>query len=283
MNFRSLTALLILLSLISGNAYAKEGSQVLRRKALVVGANNGGKERVTLKYAQTDARAFAKVIRDLGGVGKEDITLLLDPTQKQFSDALKKIALDLEQARSGARRVELLVYYSGHADEKGMLLAGERLTYREFKTAIKKMPADIRIAVLDACAAGAMTRLKGGKRRPAFLIDESSDMKGHAFLTSNTADEAAQESDRIQGSFFTHSLVSGLRGAADLTDDGRVTLNEAYQYAFHETLAKTEETQGGPQHAGADMRLSGTGEVVITDLRGTSATLIMEPSMDGYL
>ena len=45
--------------------------------------------------------------------------------------------------------------------------------------------------------------------------------------------EAAQESDRICASYFTHYLVSGFRGAADLSGDGKVTLNEAYQFAFN--------------------------------------------------
>ncbi|MFC1586573.1 caspase domain-containing protein, partial [Fibrobacterota bacterium] len=282
MNIRSsLTAVLVLAIAAACPAVPATDSLKLKRMALIVGVNYGGKDRVILKYAQSDAKAFARVMRELGGIDKSDLTLLLEPTAADFKKALQKIHEKLKTAGPKSRRVEMVMYYSGHADAQGMLLGGEKMTYKEVKTAIKQMPADIRIAVLDACAAGAMTRLKGGKKQPAFLMDESSDMKGHAFLTSNTADEAAQESDQIQGSFFTHSLVSGLRGAADLTNDGRVTLNEAYQYAFHETLARTEETQAGPQHAGADMRLSGTGEVVMTDLRGTSATLEMDEAMDG--
>ena len=39
--------------------------------------------------------------------------------------------------------------------------------------------------------------LKGGRARPPFLVDESADMRGHAFLTSSAETEAAQESDRI--------------------------------------------------------------------------------------
>jgi uncharacterized caspase-like protein len=61
-------------------------------------------------------------------------------------------------------------------------------------------------------------------------------MRGYAFLTSSSPDEVAQESDHIGASFFTHYLVSGLRGAADVTGEGKVTLNEAYQFAFNETL-----------------------------------------------
>ena len=77
----------------------------------------------------------------------------------------------------------------------------------------------------------------------------AAEVRGHAYLTSSSADEAAQESDRIGGSFFTHFLVTGLRGAADADSDKRVTLDEAYRFAFDETLARTEAIGGGPQHA----------------------------------
>jgi hypothetical protein len=60
-----------------------------------------------------------------------------------------------------------------------------------------------------------------------------------------------------------------------------VTLNEAYQFAFNETLGRTVETKGGAQHPSYDINLSGTGEVVMTDLRQTSATLVLGAELDG--
>ena len=51
-------------------------------------------------------------------------------------------------------------------------------------------------------------------------------------ITSSAAREAALESAEIEASFFSHHLISGLRGAADTSGDGLVTLAEAYQYAF---------------------------------------------------
>ena len=106
-------------------------------------------------------------------------------------------------------------------------------------------------------------------------------MEGHAFLTSSSADEVSQESDSIGGSFFTHYLVSGLRGAADTTRDGRVTLNEIYQHTYSETLARTEDTLGGPQHPNYDIRLTGAGDLVLTDLSSPSASLILAGEMSG--
>src|SRR5262249_42604973 len=106
-------------------------------------------------------------------------------------------------------------------------------------------------------------------------------VRGHAFLASSSQSEAAQESDRIGGSFFTHYLVTGLRGAADASGDGRVTLNEAYAFAFRETLAGTEATRGGAQHPAYDIEMAGTGDVVITDLHQLSAGLSLPSELAG--
>ncbi|XXF78398.1 caspase family protein [Myxococcaceae bacterium GXIMD 01537] len=269
--------------LLAGTA-AADSPVAVRRLALLVGVNDGGKERARLRYASTDALAFSRVLTELGGVAAPDSTLLLDVGRAEMLAALARMRTQAEGARvTGAHRVEVLLYYSGHSDEEGLLLKGERLDYGELRRAMQALPADVRIAVLDSCASGAFARRKGGTPRPAFLVDSGSQVKGHAILTSSSADEASQESDRLGGSFFTHHLVSGLRGAADATRDGKVTLTEAYQFAFHETLARTERTQGGAQHPAYDIELAGTGDLVMTDLRSTSAGLVLSEALEGRL
>ncbi|MGD8538948.1 MAG: hypothetical protein PVI66_09540 [Candidatus Aminicenantes bacterium] len=52
-----------------------------------------------------------------------------------------------------------------------------------------------------------------------------------------------------------------------MTQDGRVTLNEAYHFAFNETLAQTEKSLSGPQHPYYNIQMAGTGDVVMTDIR----------------
>jgi hypothetical protein len=255
----------------------------VRRFALVTAANNGGPDRPALQYALSDAERFARVIEELGGVGPADAVVLKQPTLKELEGALDRLRARVMHAREtgGGGRTELVFYYSGHADDKGLLLGEDRYSYRTLRDRLDDVPADVRIAVLDACASGAITRLKGGRARPPFLVDESAEMHGHAFLTSSAESEAAQESDRIRASYFTYYLVSGLRGAADVTGEGKVTLNEAYQFAFNETLGRTAETRGGAQHPSYDINLSGTGEVVMTDLRQTTATLVLGEQLDG--
>jgi hypothetical protein len=257
----------------------------LQRYTLIVGANFGGADRPTLKYGISDAERFARVMVDLGGVSPEHNTVLREPKLRELLDALdlltRRVTEAARLAGPGAARTEVVVYYSGHADEKGLLLGEDRYSYRSLRDRLDQIPADVRIAVLDACASGAFTRSKGGRARPPFLVDQSASMRGHAFLTSSAATEVAQESDRIRASYFTHYLVSGLRGAADLSGDGRITLNEAYQFAFSETLGRTVDSKGGVQHPSYDINMSGTGDVVMTDVRQLSATLVLSENIEG--
>ena len=251
-----------------------------RRVALIVGANDGGSGRVKLRYAGSDAKALSRVLAEVGGLTRNDQQILQDPTQAELLAAFASARARVEKARAAGERVEFFFYYSGHADERGLLLGPARVDYPRLRTLIHAVPAQVRLGMLDSCSSGAFVRTKGGRMRPPLATADAS-VEGHAFLTSSSAEEAAQESDRIGGSFFTHYLVSGLRGAADVNRDRKITLNEAYRFAFDETLAGTETTQAGAQHAAYDIQLVGTGDLVMTDLRETSALLDIGPTVGG--
>jgi hypothetical protein len=272
---------------LAANASARESTEegiAVRRFALLVGANYGGLDRVRLRYAESDTRSIARVLVKLGGVDPKDRLLVTEPRPRDLKKAFKRMGKMLAAANGQGHRVELIFYYSGHSDESGLLLGGKHFGYQQICKAIKALPANVRVAILDSCSSGAFTRTKGGKRRAPFLFDTSTNVRGDAVLTSSSASEAAQESDRLGGSFFTHYLVSGLRGAADINCDKRVTLAEAYQYAFNETLARTESTQTGPQHPNYDFQLAGSGDLTLTDLRSsTTAVLELGPEVSGRL
>jgi hypothetical protein len=282
MSRRLFTAIAVTVGVLATGSVSAQG--VVQRFVLVAGANSGGADRPTLRYATTDADRFAKVLVDLGGVGAADTIVLKEPKVRDLVQALDRLnqrVIDARRQAGPGGRTEVLVYYSGHADDKGLMLGDDRYSYRTLRDRLDDIPADVRIAVLDACASGAFTRLKGGKSRQPFLVDPATSMKGYAFLTSSAETEAAQESDHLRASYFTYYLVSGLRGAADMSGDGRVTLNEAYQFAFNETLGRTVSTQGGAQHPSYDINLSGAGDVTMTDIRQTTASLVLAEPLDG--
>ncbi len=285
----SAIALVMLFALVSNahaavnNAPVNSTEKTIDRYVIAISANNGGKGRPMLRYAESDAKAFAAVLKEMGGVPRSNVFLVQEPSVNNLESHFENIDNIIRLKKGQSARDEVLVYYSGHADEKGLRLGNEVYAWAELRKRVDALGADVKIAVIDACGSGAITRAKGGVAVPAFMVDQSSDMRGYAFITSSTQDESSQESDKLRGSFFTHSLVSGLRGAGDISGDGKVTLSEAYQFAFNETLQKTEATMGGAQHPSRDMNLAGTGDVVMTDLRSTSAGLDLDENVDGRL
>jgi len=266
-------------------AHAKastSGAPALRRYALVIGSNTGGGSgRERLRYAGTDAARVADVLQQIGGVTKPDLSLLSEPDTRALDGAFDALSKRVRDERKRGQRVELVVYYSGHADEAGILIGGTRYDYARLRQRIRGVPADVHIAIVDSCASGSFTRIKGGTKMPPFLHDSSNQVAGFAFLSSSSADEDAQESDRIGASFFTYFFVAALRGAADRNRDSRITLSEAYQFSYEQTLGRTQNTRHGPQHPAYDMHLSGTGDVVITDLRSTESALVLPAALRG--
>ncbi len=267
----------------SAPVHASSAAAPLRRFALVIGSNNGGNVRERLRYAGHDAETIADVLRQLGGVDQVDLDLLSEPDAHGLDHAFDVLSDRVRAERKRGQRVELVVYYSGHADETGILLGGAHYDYARLRQRIQDVPADVHIAIVDSCASGSFTRAKGGARIPPFLHDSSNQVQGFAFLSSSSAEEDAQESDKIGASFFTYFFVTGLRGAADRNHDGKITLTEAYQFAYEQTLGRTQNTVHGPQHPAYDMHLSGTGDVVITDLRSTEATLVLPSALRGRI
>jgi hypothetical protein len=260
---------------------ARDPNLSLRRLALVASSNDGGPNRVRLRFADSDARAIAEVLQHLGGLRADDLELLPGATRAALQTSFARLRSTLMNAPRGKSRRELVIYYSGHSDETGLLLGSDHVSYQDLREWLDATGADVRIAILDSCASGALLRSRGGTLRASFLSDVSVDTRGHAFLTASSANEVAQESDRIGAAFFTHYLVSGLRGAADTNRDGRVTLGEAYQFAYHETLGRTAQTVAGPQHPAYDIQLVGTGDLVLTDLHETKASLVLEENVAG--
>ena len=255
-----------------------------RRYALVIGSNEGGGSgRDKLRFAARDAKTFADVLQQLGGVGASDLSMLREPDTGELDRTFDALSKRVQADRKAGQRVELVVYYSGHADETGILIGGTHYDYGRLRKRIRDVPADVHIAIVDSCASGSFTRIKGGKKMPPFLADSSNQVEGFAFLSSSSADEDAQESDRISASFFTYYFVTALRGAADRNRDGKVTLTEAYQFSYEHTLGRTQNTTHGPQHPAYDMHLSGTGDVVITDLRSTDSALVLPEALRGRI
>lgn len=280
----SLLVLRVIVALCCGSAASVHAET--RRVAVIVGNNVGADGEPPLHYAEADADKLASVLGELGGVAPGDLFVVrgqgLAGLTTALAHARERITAYL---REPASRVVVIFYFSGHSDGVALELGGDRWTFAELRRWLAATGAHVRVALVDSCKSGALVAAKGGTRGPAFQIRLADDLSsnGEVLLTSSAADEVALESREIGGSYFTHHFVSGLRGAADTSDDGLVTLDEAYRYAYVHTIAATGQTLIGPQHPVYDYRLTGQGELVLSSLAHPSATLALPAGFERAL
>lgn len=250
-----------------------------QRFAVVIGNNAGRANELPLEFAERDATRMADVLTSVGEVAPDKLMLVQASTAAKARQALISTNERIRGQASSSQSSMLIVYYSGHSDAQALHLGDSSLPMSELEGLVRGSAARLRVLIVDSCRSGALTRKKGGRPAPAMqlrVLEPAGD--GMVVLAASAAGEDAQESPDLGGSFFTHHLLSGLLGAADADRDGRVTITEAYEYAYANTLRDSSATLNGTQHPSYRYDLRGQGEVVLTDLRGGARAQLMIPA-----
>ncbi len=252
------------------------------RYALVVGHNAGQRGEEVLRYAEQDARRVRDVLVELGGFEPANMVLLAGASAETVRANLIRLN---DRIRTSGSPALLLVFYSGHADAGALHLGGTALPLEQLEQLVRGSAASFRLLIVNACRSGALTRVKGGVQMPVPRIELGQRLPtdGVVFWSSSSANEDAQESDELRGSFFTHYLVSGLFGAADVDRDGTVSLGEAYHHAYDHTLRATSKTWVGAQHATFRHETHGMIDVTLTTLASRGRALVAFPAGRSYL
>ena len=161
----------------------------------------------------------------------------------EVTDALK---IEMERAKAEGFRPVFLFSYSGHGqvdEAQGALftLADSVLDQATLESLVLGLPFDEAHLFIDACHAGALVGGRGtikleGKRLSAAEADKA---WGCAFFQRNprvgitlatSSSGIAHEWARLESGVFTYEVVSGLLGAADINNDGRIVYSELGGY-----------------------------------------------------
>ena len=238
---------------------------------VTIGNNQGDRNETTLLYAERDAKELADVLRMFGGIAGRRSTMLLGSRTEAVRQTMLDVNTEIRNVGSG-RPSTLVVFYSGHADADSLHLDSTRMPFQELKSLVESSSASVRILIIDSCRSGEVTRVKGVRPAPSFHIalEGQASAEGMVIITSSAAGESSQESDALQGSFFSHHLVNALRGAGDRDGDRQVTLNETYAYAYAQTLASTGRTVA-LQHPTYHYDVKGRAPIVLSRLDLISA------------
>lgn len=195
-----------------------------------------------------DAEEFAQVLRDLAGF---EVKVLLNEGESKTSRAIGHFFKDRKHDDL------LLLYFSGHGvrNEQGLLFLAATDTELKILEA-SSVPAEFitksmnasrsqrQILILDCCNSGAFDY---GSKSVGQSMGIATAFEGNGFgrvvLTATDATQFAWEGDKIIGntqkSVFTHFLIEGLRGEADRDGNGRITVDELYDYAYEKVVRVT--------------------------------------------
>lgn len=251
--------------------------------ALVVGSNAGGPGQTDLRYAEEDARRMGRVLTELGGYPAAAVEVVVAPTPDRVRASIAALGERVAADLAAGRKSRVLFYYSGHARATALDLGDAQLPLAELRTRLFSVPATLTVVVLDACQSGAFSRVKGAEPAADFSFNSRHqlDASGIAVLASSSGSELSQESAELRSSYFTHHLLVGMRGAGDANHDGQVSIDEAYRYAYHQTLLATAETAVGGQHVSLEVDLKGHGEVPLSFPRAATSSIALPAGLEG--
>lgn len=272
-------------ALVALGAPAARAAEPVTSFALVVGSNRPGPGQDALVFAEDDAREVADTLRELGGYDPARVEVVLAPRAGQLIAAIERLERAVAAEHAAGRQTRVFFYYSGHARASGLSLGDDELPLDALRARLFATRASLTVIVLDACQSGAFSRVKGAEPAADFSYNSRArlDASGVAVLASSTASELSQESDFLRSSYFTHHFLVGLRGAADDNHDGRVSLDEAYRYTYHQTLVATAATAVGSQHVSVEVDLKGAGEVPLSYPEKASATIGLPADAEGQV
>lgn len=222
------------------------------RLALLVANQQGWRDDPKLSYAvKGDLQPMAKAMQRLGF---KVYKILKNKNADTLRQTLRKL---LKRLNRKPRVTTFFFYYSGHADKTHfhMGLKGKNpMSYKEFVSFLDKMKVHRRFGIIDACFSGEIIRQfgalskyrnllsKGLLKRKGVMMHRLSrhDLSKHfpqqglrvrGLQVLSSSQQLSYESKGLKGSVFTHFVLKGLHGGADLNQDGKISFNELFMYA----------------------------------------------------
>lgn len=112
------------------------------------------------------------------------------------------------------------------------------------------------LLIADTCHSGGYSVQATRGSEPAFerFKRQVSESEGKIILSASKSNEVSIEKSELGNGVFTHFLLKGLRGEADLDGKGVVTLQNLYSYVYQKTKDETKGLQH-PQKDGPEVGL----------------------------
>ena len=257
-----------------------------RTHALIIGIGSYRDSSIApLQFTNSDASAFAAVLADesVCGVPAENIRLLVDEAAT---------LLEIKKAISGwlAKRAEAdstaIIFWAGHGDVEpdplgrstdGIAnyllpydvdrenLFASALSREEFERLIGTVRSKRRVVFMDACHSGGVAMQGSRKVGVGYsrdFFETIAQGSGSMVIAAAEHNQLSWEDATLGHGVFTYHLLEALRGKADSDGDGRVTMNEVYEYLKRSVPESVRRLGKGEQRPVLSSQVSG--DIVLT-------------------
>jgi hypothetical protein len=202
-----------------------------------------------LRYTDDDAYRFYAFLKSLegGALPDEQVKVLIDEDATR-ENVLNTIAELFDQA--GPNDL-VIFYFSGHGLNGSFLPIdfdgfNNKIAHEEIAAAFNKCKAKFKLCLADACHSGSLIALRSVETEPVlvqYYQNLSKSVSGTALIMSSKAEETSLESQGLRQGVFSHFLIRGLKGEADKNKDKVVSVQELFDFIYHNVRDYTGNRQ----------------------------------------
>ncbi len=201
-----------------------------------------------LRFTDDDAYRFYAFLKspEGGALHNDQIRLLIDEdaTRNNILSALQETLLKADE------NDVIVFYYSGHGLEGSFIPVdydgfNNRVLHDEIKQVFEKSKAKHKIIFADACYSGSLLAMKSvvNNTLEKYYGSFRDSKGGLAFFTSSQGEEISLEDGGLRQGIFTHFLIRGLNGEADVNQDKIVTIQEIADFVSKGVRKYTAKVQ----------------------------------------
>jgi uncharacterized caspase-like protein len=225
-----------------------------KRRALIVATDEYNDPKLKrLRAPARDAKELGRVLRE-PSIGDFQVTVVMNEPEHKIRRAIAALFKDcsradvvlLHLACHGVKDEDGNLYFATVDTEEGNLdptaVSAEWVNRQMTRSRSQRV-----LLLLDCCFSGAFAHGFIARGDRGIDIKERFEGRGRVVLTASNAMEYAWEGNQLSGggtpSVFTGALVDGLEtGAADRDGDGRISVDELYDYV-HDRVREVTPNQ----------------------------------------
>lgn len=200
------------------------------------------------KYAKRDAQVIRRYLIDVLGYNPENI-LPRDPEMVMTSGTMKNLMRNVLPSYLKEGRSDVFVYFSGHgapstATQEPFLVpydcdpnavnTDNAYSIKEFYSDLAALDSRSMVVVIDACFSGqagnGIALLDNVGPVLMEVSDPFQELAGAVLFTSSSPEQVSNWYPAKKHGLFTYFFLKGLQGAADVDQNGQLTVSELETY-----------------------------------------------------